>query len=134
LLSLGMVADSGEEHYVELDLNDPTSAETLARASDFARQNGVLEQWGRVPDSAASRAVMGERTARWLQEQAARLGHPATIAFDYAPDFELLERLLRDAAQWDSVREVVRLVGVNYPGRPTTTILAGARRGSFGCR
>jgi IS5 family transposase len=26
------------------------------------------------------------------------------------------------------------LVGVNYPGRPTTTILAGARRGSFGCR
>jgi hypothetical protein len=26
------------------------------------------------------------------------------------------------------------VVGVNYPGRPTTTILAGARRGSFGCR
>jgi len=113
LLSLGMVSAAGDEHYVELDLDDPASADTLARASDFVRHNGVLEQWGRVPCSAASLAVMGERTARWLQAQAAQFGQPATIAFDYAPDFELLEYLLRDANQWDSVRDVVRPLNVN---------------------
>lgn len=38
---------------------------------------------------------------------------PTTIAFDYAPDFELLEYLLRDAGQWDSVRDVVRPLNVD---------------------
>lgn len=112
LLSLGMVSATGDEHYVELDINDPTSADTLAAASEFVRHCGILEQWGRVPHSAVSRPAMGERTARWLQQQAAHLSQPAVIAFDYAPDFELLEYLLRDADQWESVREVVRPLNV----------------------
>jgi hypothetical protein len=35
---------------------------------------------------------------------------------------------------YDAIEKFRAVVGVNYPGRPTTTILAGARRGSFGCR
>lgn len=112
LLSLGMVSADGDEHYVELDLNDPTSAETLAAASEFALHCGVLEQWGLVPNSAFSRPAMGERTARWVLQQATRFSQPALIAFDYAPDFELLEYLLRDAGQWESVRDVMRPLNV----------------------
>ena len=56
---------------------------------------------------------MGLRTAQWLQEQVTRLGQPAYIAFDYPPDYELFEYLLRDAGQWDVVREVVRPVNVD---------------------
>ena len=55
LLSLGMVSSTGEEHYVELSLEHPSSAATLAHASEFVRHNGVLEQWGRVPGSATTR-------------------------------------------------------------------------------
>lgn len=113
LLSLGLVSANGDEHYVELDLDDPGSAATLRRTSDFVRHCGVLEQWGRVPGSAATREQMGLRTARWMVEQAARLGQPVLIAFDYAPDYELLEYLLRDAGQWDAVRDVIRPLNVD---------------------
>jgi hypothetical protein len=112
LLSLGMVSAAGDEHYVELDLDDAASASTLSQASDFARHNGVLEQWGRVPGGSASALAMGERTARWLLERVARLGQPATIAFDYPADFELLECVLRDTGRWASVRACLRPLNV----------------------
>jgi hypothetical protein len=107
LLSLGMVTADGHEHYVELDLADAGSATILQGASDFVRYCGVLEQWDRVPGSAASYVGMGERTARWLLDQATRLGQPAQVAFDYATDFVLVERLLRDTGHWEAVRDVV---------------------------
>lgn len=113
LLSLGMVSGAGDEHYVELDLESPSSAQTLAHASDFVRHNGVLEQWGRVPGCTATYEEMGLRTARWLQDQITRRGQPACIAFDYAPDYDLFVYLLRDAGQWDAVRELVRPVDVD---------------------
>lgn len=113
LLSLSMVSGAGDEHYVEVDLESPVGAKTLAHASDFVRHNGVLEQWGRVPGCTATHEEMGLRTARWLQDQITRLGQPAFIAFDYAPDYELFEYLLRDAGQWDAVRELVRPVNVD---------------------
>ena len=112
LLSLCLVSGSGE-HYVELDLNDPGGADTLQCASDFMRHNGVREQWGRVPGSAASREQMGLRTARWLLDHAAHFGQPALIAHDYAPDYESLEYLIRDAGLWEVVRKVVRPLNVN---------------------
>jgi len=107
LLSLGLVSTAGEEHYVELDLDDPASAPTLSRASDFVRHNDVLAQWGRVPGSAGNLEQMGLRTARWVLDQAARYGQPTHIGFDYAPDYELFESHLRDTGQWDAVREAV---------------------------
>lgn len=113
LLSLGMVTAAGDEHYVELDLDSSGSEATLAHASDFVRHNGVLEQWGRVPGSAAAYEQMGLRTARWLKEQLACFGQPAYIAFDYSPDYEFFEYLLRDAGHWDAVREVIRPVNVD---------------------
>ena len=105
LLSIGMVSMTGEEHYAELDQEHPSSVATLARASDFGRHNGVLEQWGRVPDGASTREQMGHRTAKWLTSQANRFGWPAYVAHDYAADFELLEQVLREVGQWRFVRE-----------------------------
>jgi len=106
LLSLGMVTSDGQEHYVELDLADPASAGTLKHASGFVLDNGVLEQWGRIPDSATSHFEMGKRTARWLLTQTARLGEPTQITFDYETDYNLLKSLLQDAGQWEAVRSV----------------------------
>jgi len=107
LLSLGMVTFDGHEHYVELDLGDPASAATVSQASDFARHCGVLQQWGRVPDSSANYAEMGRRTAHWLKAHAARLGQPAHVAFDNPLDFELLGHLLRAVGEWESVLKVI---------------------------
>jgi hypothetical protein len=112
LLSLGMVSAAGDEHYVELDVNSASSAKTFAQASDFVRHNGVLEQWGRVPGRTATYEQMGHTTARWLREHVARMGQSALIAFDYAPDYALLARLLRDAGQWDVVGPLVRPINV----------------------
>jgi hypothetical protein len=112
LLSLGMVTADGHEHYAELDPDDPTSRETLERAGNFARENGVLEQWGRVLGASACVEVMGKQTGDWLLEQARRLCQPVFIAFDYVTDYELLEQLLRDVGRWTTVREVVRPLNV----------------------
>lgn len=113
LLSLGMVSGAGEEHYVELDLDSPSGAKALAQASDFVRHGGVIEQWGRVPGCTATYEEMGLRTARWLRGRITRFGEPVCIAFDYAPDYELLEHLLREAGHWNAVREFVRPVNVD---------------------
>lgn len=112
LLSLSTVSAAGGEHYVELDIESPSSASTLARASDFARHNSVLDQWGRVPGSESTYEQMGLRTARWLEDQSNRNGQPAYIAIDYPADYELLKYVLRDAGQWDALRPFVRPMNV----------------------
>jgi hypothetical protein len=112
LLSLAMVSARGDEHYVELDIESPSGANTLAHASDVVRHNGVLDQWGRVPGSESSYEQMGWRTALWLQDQVHRNGQPAYVAFDYPTDYELLEHVLRDAGRWDALRQFVRPVNV----------------------
>lgn len=112
LLSLAFVTFDGHEHYVELDLDDPASAETSKNASDFVRHCGVLAQWNLVPGSTACFREMGQRTAEWLQSQATRFGQPAQIAFDDVVDFELLVSLLRDTGQSDPMRELARPLSV----------------------
>lgn len=108
LLSLALVSASGDEHYVELDIESPSSASTLAHASDVVRHNGVLDQWGRVPGSESTYEQMGLRTAVWLHDQIHRNGSPAYVAFDYPTDYELLAYVLRDTGQWDALRPFVR--------------------------
>ena len=113
LLSLGMVSGTGDEHYMELDLESPSSIETLAHVSDFVRHSEVLEQWGRIPGCNATYEQMGQRTAHWLRARVTLVGQPCYIAFDYETDYELFEYLLRDAGQWDAIRELIRPVNVS---------------------
>lgn len=111
LLSIGMVSWDAHEFYAELDPSLPESASTFEQASDFVRTCGVLEQWGRVPDAAVSRLEMGLRCADWLLQQAARSsqsGGSLVIAFDYEPDYALLEECIRDANRWEAVRAVIQ--------------------------
>lgn len=113
LLSLALVSFRGDEHYVELELNDPASVSTLKKCSEFVRENNVLAQWGRVPDSACSRQQMGERTAKWVLDQVARIGRPVQIAFDHPPDFDLFRKLVLDAGLWPAIEAAVRPLDVS---------------------
>ena len=112
LLSLGMVTFDAQEHYVELDLAHPASAQILKCVSDFVQDNDVLSQWGKVPGATCTRTQMGLRTVRWLLDQTTRFGQPARIAFDFAADYELFELLLRDSGQWDLVKDLIHPLDV----------------------
>jgi hypothetical protein len=113
LLSIGMVTADGREYYVELDRKNPANAATFDQAGEFALYGGVLDQWGVVPGVAATAKELGERTAAWILETAARLGGPILLAYDYQADLDLLVKAIRDAGLWDAVREVMKPLHVD---------------------
>jgi len=117
LLSLGLTSGSGAEHYAELDREDPANAGVISRCSDFVCHGDVLTQWGSVPNRAGTYVQMAQRAADWLTREArrikARSGQPAYVAFDYAPDFELLVKLLQDHDHWSRVQPFVEPLNVN---------------------
>jgi hypothetical protein len=112
LLSLGLVALDGREHYVELDLDSDVGRARRQASSDFVRFDGVLDLWGLVPGATATPRDMGRRTGEWLLTIAAKSARRVEVAFDYSTDFELMEDAMRDAGLWDRVREVVTPVDV----------------------
>lgn len=113
LLSLGLVALDGREHYGELDLATEAGKARVKSASDFVRYGGVLDFWGLVPDAACTEWEIGARAGQWLLDIAAQAGAKVEVGFDYSTDFELMEYAVRDAGLWDQVREVVIPVNVN---------------------
>jgi hypothetical protein len=114
LLSLGLVTLDGREHYVELDLTTPEGLARRRGAGAFAKHGPVLEQWGRVPSAACSYLEMGARTAAWLRERAAAAGGRIEVAYDYAMDWELFEYLLRDAGEWEWMRDILVPVDIDH--------------------
>lgn len=112
VLSIGLVALDGREHYVELDLTTEVGRARVTASSEFVRWGGVLGQWGMVPGAACSEWEMGRRTGDWLLALAGEAGTRLEVAFDYAADFELLEHAIRNAGLWDRVREVVMPVNI----------------------
>lgn len=107
LLSLGLVSLDGLEHYCELDLATEIGQARKESSSDFVRNDGVLEMWGLVPDSACDYLEMGRRIADWLLKLAAETGTRVEVCFDYATDWELMENAIRDAGLWDRVEGIV---------------------------
>jgi hypothetical protein len=113
LLSLGMVSLAGDECYAEIDVETMEGRLALVGASEFVRGPEVLGQWGKVSGAAMSAWAMGERAGQWLAGQAdlheaSGAAHQLEICADYAGDFELLERVLRDANHWDRLRHRIR--------------------------
>lgn len=108
LLSLGMVALDGQEHYVELDLATTEGKRRAGIASDFVHRE-VLSMWGRVPDAACSTHDLGRRTGEWLTAL-----YPTSavirIAFDYAVDWELMRDALMSAGAWAQLRDRLKPV------------------------
>jgi hypothetical protein len=86
LLSIGMCAKTGEELYLELDVNEPVNQRTLSRSSTFV-QDTVLSQFGMVPGAAVRWDQVGIRLVRWLEELGA---DEVQLVHDYPLDFELL--------------------------------------------
>ena len=113
LLSIGLVSDEGQEHYVELDLTDRAGKETMSRASDFVRYNGVIDQWGKVPRAKATIWDMGRRTGEWLLRLSSDASQRVEVAFDSSTDYELMEHAIRDSGLWDRVREIVWPVNIS---------------------
>lgn len=124
LLSVGLVTLDGRELYCELDLESVDGKDQIHRASEFVKFEGVLSQWGRIPNAACTAFDMGLRVGEWLIGLAAESQNPdeiIDIAFDYGMDYELLEYSIRDTGLWEQVRELVSPVNVN----PITGTVAG---------
>lgn len=113
LLSIGLASMPGEFFYTELDLTTDIGKERFRASTDFVRNGGVLEQWGLVPEPAATDSEMGQRAGAWLLRIAAAAGAKVEVAFDSNVDYELLEQAIRNAGMWERVREAVVPINVN---------------------
>jgi len=124
LLSLGLVTLDGREHYVELNLTTDVGQVRRKASSDFVREE-VLDMWGRIPGSSATEWEMGRRTGEWLLQLHEKSGTRVEVAFDYAADFEMMARAIRESGLWDRVREIVIPVDVGpLTGSPEGEIAA----------
>ncbi len=114
LLSIGLVSEDGQEFYVELDLTDEAGQKTLAKASEFVRHNGVIDQWGKVPGASATAWEMGRRTGEWFLSLAGDSSQRIDVAYDYTEDFQLLGKAIRKAGIWeDRLEALLRPVNIN---------------------
>jgi hypothetical protein len=107
LLSLGMVALNGLEHYGELDLATDVGQARRKAASEFVREV-VLPQWGVVRGCACTEIELGRRAGEFLLRLASRISPadgPLTVAFDYEVDFRLLQGVLQQAGLIVKVRD-----------------------------
>lgn len=114
LLSLGLVTLDGREHYGELDLASEVGKARVKASSNFVRYTGdVLDQWGRVPGAVGTEWEVGRRAGEWLLGLAAETGELVEVAYNFAADFELLERAVHNCGLFDAVRGAVMPVNVD---------------------
>jgi hypothetical protein len=113
LLSIGLVDLAGAEHYVELDLDTDIGEARLRTSSEVVRWSGVLDQWGLLEGSKVAPREMGRRTGEWLLQPAHTAGGRVEVCYDYDPNFELLDRAVREAGLWDQLSDVVRPTNVS---------------------
>lgn len=98
LLSVGIVAERGDELYVEL--LDPVLE---SHSTDFVRET-VLPMFGLVYGARASSYTdLATRTCEFILG----LDEPVLLVFDYAADRTLLEHALERAPRWDELRDRV---------------------------
>lgn len=130
LLSLALVPLEAHEDelYLELDTRSEAFQARHARANAFVRRQ-VLPQLG-LPSFCqgrqASDAQLGAAVASWLT-CLAPTGGTLQVAYDYHTDFDLLERVLRDAGQWTRLESVLTPVHVAYLWADPDACLAAQR-------
>ncbi len=114
MLSLGMVALNGLEHYGELDLTSGEGQVRLKASSEFVRQV-VLPMWGAMRYCAGTPWELGRRAGEFLLRLAGScpLESRLTVAFDYDVDFFLLEDAIRDAGLWDQIRDRIEPLNID---------------------
>ncbi len=114
LLSIGMVALNGLEHYGELDLTSGEGQVRLKAFSEFVRQV-VLPMWGAVRHCAGTPWELGRGAGEFLLDRASSYPPESrlTVAFDYDVDFFLLEQAIRDAGLWDQVKDRIEPLNID---------------------
>lgn len=100
LISIGLVADSGEEFYAETPY-------PLSECSDFVRE-AVIPLLGRLPNSACSFDDLRSQITTWLA-LIKRRDEEVEICFDYQTDWDLFfDALDCRVPPWCRRREVSR--------------------------
>ncbi|MDY7577274.1 3'-5' exoribonuclease [Herbaspirillum sp. RTI4] len=100
LISIGMVADSGEEFYAEIPY--PPN-----ECSPFVHE-AVIPLLGRFPDAACSQEALPERLLTWLEKVKGQ-HEQLEICFDYQTDWDLFNDTLEyRVPEWCRPRNVVR--------------------------
>ena len=100
LISIGMVADSGEEFYAEVPFPD-------AACSAFVRE-AVIPLLNHYPHAYCPITELGMRITSWLKI-VRRSGEDIEICIDYQTDWDLLADALDNRVPpWCSVRRVGR--------------------------
>lgn len=98
LLSVGIVAEAGQELYLEL------LDEVLEQRSSTFVHNTVLPMFGLIAGArAASYLELATRASDFLLS----LEEPIRLIFDYATDRELLEHALQQAPRWPELKALV---------------------------
>ena len=103
LLSIGLVSESGDESYVELDMASDLGRLRHATANEYVHAT-VLSQWRHVPDAACrDDDEIGQRVGNWLLDLARRDG-TVELVYDDKIDADLLETALQKAGMWSALQ------------------------------
>jgi hypothetical protein len=104
LISIGLVAETGEEAYFETEYS-------TRECSDFVREV-VIPLLGREPNASAPRSHLAQLLTTWLSLVRPRAGQEVAICFDYQTDWNLLvDALEHRVPQWIKPRNVTYEVG-----------------------
>lgn len=109
LLSVGMVALDGREHYAELDMEGALGRTRLAITPRDVREN-IFDKFGAMPAAKCdSEWTLGHRVGCWLLDVAeADPGGRIELLYDYSVDYELLVGALEECNLWPKVRVIAR--------------------------
>jgi len=114
LLSIGIVTESGEELYIELDLQSELGKRRSASSNEFVSAR-VLNQWHRFSGATCkSDEEMGGRAADWLLELARRIGGGIDVIYYDKTDADLLELALKAAGVWPASHPLLHFAIVSY--------------------
>jgi hypothetical protein len=132
LISLGMVADSGEEFYAEVPF-------LPAACSAFVRE-AVIPLLNQHPHAYCQMEDLGTRITAWL-DIVKRSGEDVEICFDYQTDWDLLVDALDNLPPWckprsvgRNINELLRYAFYKKSGLPEHHALHDARAARYAFR
>jgi hypothetical protein len=133
LISIGMVAETGEELYIEIPFS-------FKHCSEFVRE-AVLPQLGKVPEAFCPLPRLRDRIITFLARVRAGEGE-IVVAYDYSTDWWLLHEAIngnppgwvRNALVWSNLNELLIEDYWNKTGESRHHALHDARANRYAYR
>lgn len=114
LLSVGLVTHDGRERYIEVDLHTRAGAALRKCSSSFVCEH-VLSQFRVLKDGITFPHLIGQHLVDWLRDIAGTTDGTLELVYDYGVDAELLERAMRRATSWQTLRPRLKWSIVSTP-------------------